>query len=377
MMERGDKYYLAVCNRSGMIAIYNPSKNLFMSPISDGPVQFVGSVDGTTTNIRNVTRFGRDFSVVCIPYSFKLLIQELMIMNIQLRLITDDNINQMENMGYSKNIETLLSKTGATAETIIQIVKQALKGSGDAVEGETDPLAEIASTAFSALSAATATVVEGIEGGNARIPKFTDNMGLDMGELDTESYEDEDNPALLGDNTDFVVGDSVFLHGDSKPNREWSIIAIGVRFSTIRTLDGEGIEKEMDMTRVVRSDEIYLPITPVMGGWGAGGMGAIPGSNGSDMAAPLNASEYSPIPSPAIVFSPTIRVVNGADHSQNTETTPSFPPVIPNVDSGMGMGANISSATPIIVKKASFAGLDDISDAPAIDFGRLQVSKLG
>ena len=33
MMERGDKYYMAVCNNTGMVAIYNPSKNLFISPM--------------------------------------------------------------------------------------------------------------------------------------------------------------------------------------------------------------------------------------------------------------------------------------------------------------------------------------------------------
>ena len=46
MMERGDKYEMAVCNNSGMIAIYNPDKNLFLSPILDGPIVFDGSVEG-------------------------------------------------------------------------------------------------------------------------------------------------------------------------------------------------------------------------------------------------------------------------------------------------------------------------------------------
>jgi hypothetical protein len=38
-MERGDKYRLAVCNKSGMTAIYNPSRKIFLSPMMDGPMK--------------------------------------------------------------------------------------------------------------------------------------------------------------------------------------------------------------------------------------------------------------------------------------------------------------------------------------------------
>ena len=33
MMERADKYYMAVCNQTGMLAVFNPSKNLFFSEL--------------------------------------------------------------------------------------------------------------------------------------------------------------------------------------------------------------------------------------------------------------------------------------------------------------------------------------------------------
>ena len=105
MMERGDKYKVAVCNTTGLFAIYNPSKNLFLSPMADGPVRFLGSLDGKDLNIDNVTHFGRDFSVISVPYSLKLLIQELQAINVQMRIITEDNIDQMESMTNSRNIE--------------------------------------------------------------------------------------------------------------------------------------------------------------------------------------------------------------------------------------------------------------------------------
>ena len=101
MMERGDKYHLAVCNKSGMTAIYNPSKKIFLSPMMDGPIKFTGlsSVEGI--KIENVSQHGRDFSVISVPYTLKLLIQELGCMNIQLRIITEDNIEQLENLASS------------------------------------------------------------------------------------------------------------------------------------------------------------------------------------------------------------------------------------------------------------------------------------
>ena len=87
MMERSDKYKLAICNNSGMIAIYNPNNNLFISPMCDGPIKFVENVENNM-NIENITKYGRSFSIVEIPYSLKLLIQELMTINAQMRIIT-------------------------------------------------------------------------------------------------------------------------------------------------------------------------------------------------------------------------------------------------------------------------------------------------
>jgi DNA-directed RNA polymerase II subunit RPB2 len=106
-MIRGDEYYMAVCNKTGAIAIYNQNLNLFLSPFSDGPIHFNTTLDGKM-NIRNISRFGRSFSIVRIPYALKLLIQELQVMNVQMRIITEDNIDQLINMSYSNNINELL-----------------------------------------------------------------------------------------------------------------------------------------------------------------------------------------------------------------------------------------------------------------------------
>jgi len=110
MMVRGDNYYMAICNKTGMTAIYNPDSDVFMSPMADGPIQFN---DALTDNPKlvNITRFGRSFSVVQIPYSLKLLIQELQTMNCVMRVITEDNIDQIESMSFSDNYKILSGKT--------------------------------------------------------------------------------------------------------------------------------------------------------------------------------------------------------------------------------------------------------------------------
>ena len=112
MMTRGDRYKIAICNNSGLLSIYNEDKQLFYSPALDGPINFVGSISNNDMRVEKVTQNGRDFSVIEVPYSFKLLLQELQTMNVQMRLITDDNIHQQDNLNYSLNIKNLLNSNG-------------------------------------------------------------------------------------------------------------------------------------------------------------------------------------------------------------------------------------------------------------------------
>lgn len=110
LMVRGDQYFMAICNKSGMTAIYNQSHNLFLSPIADGPIRFAGTLDNGM-NIENITKYGRSFSIIKIPYAFKLLMQELGTMNVQMRLITEENIDQLSSMSFSDNIIKLTGES--------------------------------------------------------------------------------------------------------------------------------------------------------------------------------------------------------------------------------------------------------------------------
>ena len=119
MMKRGDQYYLAICNTTGMIAVYNESQDLFISPMADGPIKYAGNMtELKSAQVVNVTRHGRSFSVVHIPYSLKLLIQELLLLNVQMRIITDANIDSIESMASSKNIELLMKEPGSDLSTV-------------------------------------------------------------------------------------------------------------------------------------------------------------------------------------------------------------------------------------------------------------------
>ena len=106
MLVRGDEFFMAVCNLTGMTAIYNTSLNLFISPFADGPVQFVGKI-ADSQKIDKITKYGRSFSIVRIPYAFKLLIQELTTLNINMRIITDQNIDHLSSMNPINKITQL------------------------------------------------------------------------------------------------------------------------------------------------------------------------------------------------------------------------------------------------------------------------------
>jgi hypothetical protein len=98
MMERSDKYYTHICDKSGRIAIVNPTENLFFSPDIDGPMNYdiIETLDldeknkgqeiqellGPNTFKQHETEFFRAY----MPYCAKLLIQECEGMGISVKL---------------------------------------------------------------------------------------------------------------------------------------------------------------------------------------------------------------------------------------------------------------------------------------------------
>ena len=272
MMERGDKYHIAVCNTTGMLAICNPSKNLFMSPMADGPIQFVGSLDGKEMYIENVTKYGRNFSVVSIPYTMKLLIQELQCANIQMRIITEDSLPQLENMMFSKNIEKLMAlEEGSKVE--VEIRKQIQENMKDPTENP--EVREIMANAHPDKTPENSPEWF-VTGGKEE----TCSSNLEIVPYDEENDDDKDFPSKnrhissfeimkpeeenIYDNDEYdedntlQQGDSVYYRGDTtRPLRPWTILEMSPTFVTIQQTQQHPDDPQE--IKVVRHNELYQP----------------------------------------------------------------------------------------------------------------------
>ena len=259
MMERGDAYQIAICNKTGMIAIYNPNKNLLFSPMADGPVKYSGSIlDGLSEGqLHPITKFGREFSIVAVPYSFKLFMQELLAMNIRMSLITEDNISQIENMAFCSSIDPKM---------IIEENNNTLENKSDFETNTFEPNAFDESNYF---KPRTPDIPPPIRF-EPKTPEYTPPSGLFEPETPqytppfepkTPPFEPktpEYTPPSDPETPEIKGGDKVHYRSDVKPSRLWNVDHVGPNFCTIATNDDYHLNTE-DTVKVVRPDELYLP----------------------------------------------------------------------------------------------------------------------
>jgi len=262
-----------------MIAIYNPEKNLFLSPMADGPIKFTGSLAGDNMNIENITKYGRSFSVVCVPYSLKLFAQELQTMNINMRFITEDNIDQIENMMFSKNIDKLTGFKNTTSGDYMRLLNENKRGLKpmDYVEPEkvneeelppppvpimpdykpndvdvlndwspkyapnSDSPAYAPNSGSPAYAPNSGSPAYAPDSGS---PAYAPNSGSPAYAPNSDSPAYAPNAEIKGGENSYEIGDEVaYRGGDIKP-RKWSIKHKGNKFVTIETEDLEGLEPE-------------------------------------------------------------------------------------------------------------------------------------
>ena len=403
MMERGDKYFMAVCNVTGMVAIYNPSKNLFISPMADGPLKFTGDLD---MNVEHVTRFGRSFSLVCIPFSLKLLIQELQTMNIQMRIITEDNIAQMENMTYSDNIQKLMFDDTITPQKIVEGIKTAIAKRERAKPIQLEPtpsespeiLAEILpeilpkflpvspteSPPYEPTSPAyEPTSPAYVPTSPAYVPTSADYVPTS--ETESPQYiprSDNTSPAMpsaVQAVEQFAITEPVYYRGDKVPTRIWYVKSISPQFITIETdltLDGEG---PSDTIKVVNPIDIYkvgnvMPVTPALaqaqaqaqtinqlGGASNQGLSnhGFSGHGFPGQGFPTN---------PAINFNPVFKVITGGSDFSGDPTPSTQPTEEPMLNQPIVGGAG--------EKITNVGQLGSENDNNKIDFSKLVVKKM-
>lgn len=194
MMVRGDEFQITICNKTGCIAIYNEENNIFLSPHADGPIKFVGNLI-EDLNVVNISKFGRDFSVIKVPYAFKLLMQELKTMNIQMRIITEDNIDQLLTLTEGGDISKLTNGAFINLEQVQnEILKRQNEKDMDNQIIKEKKVEELAATPQSIL-------YEDIDGVDTYIPQ--------QNEVDEEQDDGVDLPTNALEGFNFRNGDLV------------------------------------------------------------------------------------------------------------------------------------------------------------------------
>jgi DNA-directed RNA polymerase II subunit RPB2 len=113
MMKRGDGTTFWICNGCGRIPIYNEAENLFVCPTCDGPLEYSG-VTAETLTLQLPTKQSRaTFSRIAIPYTLKLLDQELTtFQNTGLRFVTEGSVARLRDGSWAWPEEEIEFKAG-------------------------------------------------------------------------------------------------------------------------------------------------------------------------------------------------------------------------------------------------------------------------
>jgi hypothetical protein len=280
MMERSDKYFMAVCNKTGLIAVYNPDKNLFMSPMADGPLQFSGSLAEDNMAVERVTKHGRDFSIVRVPYALKLLIQELQTINVVMRIITDENIDQIENMSFSKHVLLDKSMKEYVADLDYKIISSNKPVVGPFVEPESSPEKPLFAPQTPEYAPGSPAYVPYSPDYTPESPQYNPNspayapgspayVGEPRYNPDSPEYA-PDSPAYAPnmngggiEDSLYQIGDTVHLNSYKGENNFWTVVNSGDEFLTIEKYGGGGKEvvQPMDICHAMpQSMSMSMPI---------------------------------------------------------------------------------------------------------------------
>ena len=257
MLVRGDEYYMAVCNNTGCVAIYNESKNLFLSPMCDGPIKFVGNLENNL-NIKNISKFGKDFSVIRVPYCFKLLLQELKTMNVQMRIITDKNIDAIQSMKKSDNSIKLTGKElGVNMNNTLWQVKNNTYKKPEILKGEPrEEVKEIPIVNKSWVERINDDSDWGAPDFNNNMIEFNEGISLKSGELPASALSKEQieriNKSAYGDNIILMLWEPLymkhFISWFKNANKKWTN-----RFPNIDSY-GEDVKNTFEQDVNIRYD---------------------------------------------------------------------------------------------------------------------------
>ena len=93
LMKRADGYTTILCNGCGTIPIYNEKDRLYICPMCDGPISYIGDTANTLEIIPPMKRSVVSFSKVEMPYAVKVLEQEMnAYLNMGMRFLTTNDV---------------------------------------------------------------------------------------------------------------------------------------------------------------------------------------------------------------------------------------------------------------------------------------------
>jgi hypothetical protein len=243
-------------------------------------------------NIETFSVYGRNFSVICIPYSLKLLIQELQTINVQMRIITEDNIEQLENMSYSKNIDILSNIPNVNDKVATHAIEKTLTETNRGnmnLQHEKRPTESnnTSSPAYVPTSPAYVPTDEDLyPDGRIESPVYTAHTPSpevlfprspstspppevlfprspstspppEVLFPRSPSTSPPPSPLVVGQPV-FEMGDNVLFRGDLLPTRLWKITNIGDHFMKIEAQSTEGLLPS-DIVKIVSEHDIYKP----------------------------------------------------------------------------------------------------------------------
>jgi hypothetical protein len=264
-------------------------------------------------------------------------------MNIQMRIITEENIDQFENMSFSKNIEKLTKTEGITFTSIVNNIVEDLgnvkvvKTPEKPVEMEREREREIKETDNKICITLPKDYVPGdpiYPNVNGIVPKSPEyaprspdyppdspvyrptspDYPPDYIPEYAPDYSPEyakGSPAFSGGKPKYSVGDRVMIHGEiPDPNDHWIIMNITPDFITLENNNPNTIH---DPIRVVEHNQIYH--------YQSSYMNPVHMMN-SPSEYPTQNIPYDYNTKPNITVAPVIKIVNGDDKSSSPMVEP-------------------------------------------------------
>ena len=340
MMERGDQYYMAVCNMTGLLAVYNPARNLFLSPMADGPLRFFkGDTNNGGYSLDTISKYGRRFSLVSVPYSLKLLIQELQTINIQMHIITEDNIDQIESMSYSDNMQRLTIDPTMNPQRLVDSIRSMLQ---NVTEPVLTPLLEIEKTvspqypedvspAYMPEGPITPDSAPYIPNYEPKSPDESSPINRVIGRMGVEDEDRYDG----GSGSEVEVGTRIPMEGGNPMDkfqlggqvyflrsRElglpsehlWQIVKKGGKLLTIQCSPNSGLPNPTDYIQIAKCDELIEPNSMMAM--------KMRQERVQKPAIPIHMNPFPESATPQIHVNPIIKIVNGDDNSTG-DLTPS------------------------------------------------------